>query len=97
MCLHCRHESSAESRNLTEKAKIRKWGNSLALRIPKPVADGLGLERDSLVELSVTKQTLVVAPAPRAAPSLADLLKRVTRENIHGETDFGSSAGREAW
>lgn len=79
------------------KAKIQKWGNSLALRIPKPLAEGLGLERDSLVELSMTKKTLVVAPAPKAAPSLAELLKRVTRENIHGEADFGAPVGREAW
>jgi antitoxin MazE len=79
------------------KAKIQKWGNSLALRIPKPVADGLGLERDSLVELTMTKKTLIVAPAPKMARSLADLLQRVTRENIHGESDFGSPVGRETW
>jgi len=79
------------------KATIQKWGNSLALRIPKAFAEELGLERDSLVELIMTKKTLVVAPAPKAAPRLADLLERVTRENIHAETDFGSPVGREAW
>jgi antitoxin MazE len=79
------------------KATIQKWGNSLALRIPKAFADELGLERDSLVELTMTKKTLVVAPAPKAGPLLADLLKRVSRENIHAETDLGSPVGREAW
>jgi antitoxin MazE len=79
------------------KAKIQKWGNSLALRIPKPVADGLHLERDSLVELTMTKRTLVVVPAPKAAPRLADMLERVTHDNLHGEADFGSPVGREAW
>jgi antitoxin MazE len=79
------------------KATIQKWGNSLALRIPKAVAEGLGLERNSLVELSMTKKTLVVVPAPKATPSLADLLERVTPHNLHTEADFGSPIGREAW
>jgi antitoxin MazE len=79
------------------KAKIQKWGNSLALRIPKLVADGLHLERDSLVELTVTKKTLVVVPAPKAGPRLADMMERVTRDNVHGEADFGPPVGREAW
>lgn len=79
------------------KATIQKWGNSLALRIPKAFAEELGLERDSLVELIMTKKTLVVAPAPKATPRLADLLDRVSRENLHGEADFGTPVGREAW
>jgi antitoxin MazE len=79
------------------KATLQKWGNSLALRIPKAFADELGLERDSLVELTMTKKTLVVAPASKAGPRLADLLKQVTRENLHGEADFGLPVGREAW
>lgn len=79
------------------KATIQKWGNSLALRIPKAFAEELGLERDSLVELSMTKKTLVVVPAPKAAPSLAGLLERVTPHNLHAETDFGTPVGREAW
>ncbi len=79
------------------KARVQKWGNSLALRLPKPLADQLGLVRDSLVDLSMVKKTLVVTPAPKAPPRLEDLLERVTPENIHGETDFGSRAGREAW
>jgi antitoxin MazE len=82
---------------MTVKTKIQKWGNSLALRIPRPLADELGLERDSLVDLTMTKKTLVVAPAPKALPRLEDLLARVTSGNLHGEADFGSPAGREAW
>ena len=79
------------------RLRVQKWGNSLALRIPRPLADELGLERDSLVDLTMTKKTLVVAPAPEAPPRLEDLLNRVTSDNLHGEADFGSPAGREAW
>ena len=53
------------------KAKIQKWGNSLALRIPKPIAEDLGVAQNSLVDLVMMKKTLVVTPAPRATPCLA--------------------------
>ena len=79
------------------KTKIQKWGNSLALRIPKLVANDLGLAQDSIVELTMTKKTLVVAPAARPTVRLAELLEKVVPRNIHGEVDFGSPKGHEAW
>ena len=79
------------------KATIQKWGNSLALRIPKAVAAELGLARDSRVYLTMAKKTLVVTPAPKAPPRLEDLLEQVTSDNIHGEADLGSPVGREVW
>ena len=79
------------------KTRIRKWGNSLALRIPRVVADELGLERDSLVNLTMIRKKLVVAPAPKERPRLEELLDRVTAANLHAEADFGSPVGHEAW
>jgi antitoxin component of MazEF toxin-antitoxin module len=61
------------------------------------VADELGLERDSLVDLTMMKKQLVVAPAPKEQPRLEELLDRVTSANVHAEADFGSPVGREAW
>jgi antitoxin MazE len=79
------------------KAMIQKWGNSLALRIPKTVAEELGLEQRSLVELSMTRGTLVLRPARKARPTLAALLEKVTTDNIHAEADLGPPQGRESW
>ena len=79
------------------KATIQKWGNSLAVRIPKAFADELGLERDSLVALTMTKGMLVLKPAKRVRPALAALLDRVTPDNIHAEVDLGPPQGRESW
>ncbi len=79
------------------KATIQKWGNSLALRIPRTVAVELGLEQRSLVELSMTRGTLVLKPAKRARPALADLLDKITTENTHAEVDLGPPQGRESW
>jgi len=76
--------------------KVQKWGNSLAVRIPKAFADELGLENNAVVEMTLNEGKLVVKVAPRQ-PTLEDLLARVTPENIHKEIDDGGSVGREAW
>ncbi|HEY7213741.1 MAG TPA: AbrB/MazE/SpoVT family DNA-binding domain-containing protein [Thermoanaerobaculia bacterium] len=79
------------------RAKIQRWGNSLAVRIPKPVAEAAGLEPQSAVEISLVKGSLVVTPCPKPARSLEELLAQVTDENLHGEVDTGSPVGREIW
>jgi len=77
-------------------ATIQKWGNSLALRIPRAVAQQIKVSEGKPVELSVDADTLVVRPARRRY-RLADLLRRVTPENVHPETDWGQRVGREVW
>ncbi|OFW52423.1 MAG: multidrug transporter MatE [Actinobacteria bacterium RBG_16_67_10] len=79
------------------ETRVQKWGNSLALRIPKPFADELGLTQRTEVDVSVRDGKLVAVPVRRAGPRLADLLARVTRANRHSEAAFGPRAGREAW
>ena len=79
------------------RAKIQRWGNSLAVKLPKPFAEEAGLEPHSAVELSVVQGSLVVTPLPESAWSLEDLLAQVTDENIHEEIDTGSPVGREIW
>lgn len=78
------------------KAKVQRWGNSLAIRIPKAYAADLRVEAGSVVDLDVLEAKLVVTPEP-VVPSLDALLARVTPENVHGETDVGPAVGREAW
>jgi len=77
------------------ETQVKRWGNSLALRIPKPFADEVGLEEDALVELTVVDGALVVAPALEL--SLDKLLEQVTEENLHPEIDSGPAVGKEAW
>ncbi len=77
--------------------KIRKWGNSLALRIPKALADSVGLGNGTEIELIIEGEKLVIMRSPSSHPDLEDLLSRVTTENVHEEIDFGEPVGREAW
>jgi len=79
------------------RVHVQKWGNSLALRIPKPFAEDVGVEAGTVVEVSVSGGRLVAAPLRTRAVRLNDLLRRVTKRNLHGETDTGLGVGREAW
>ncbi len=79
------------------KTRVQKWGNSLALRIPKSVAAEVGLDQDALVELSLVDGKLVVAPVVEPAVTLDQLLAGVTEDNLHREVDTGPAIGNEAW
>lgn len=79
------------------KARVQRWGNSLALRIPKAFASELGLDAGSAVEVTLEDRTLSVRPSPTPAYRLEELLPQVTAANRHGEEDFGTPTGGEAW
>jgi antitoxin MazE len=78
------------------QTRIKKWGNSLAVRIPKPLAVEAGLESDSLVEISLMDNRLVLTPL-EPAWTLESLLAQVTEDNLHGEVNTGPATGNEEW
>ena len=79
------------------RSKVQKWGNCLALRIPKPYAEEAGLTPDTPVELSMLEGKIVVARADAHAFTLDVLVKRITPRNVHREVDMGDAVGNEAW
>ena len=79
------------------EARVQKWGNSLALRIPKPFATEAGIEEDSSVQIELVEGRLVITPVAEPHPTLEELLARVTEGNLHGEVTAGPAVGREAW
>ena len=79
------------------KTRVQKWGNSLALRIPKSFATEVGLQTDSSVEVSLVKGKLIIAPIVKRKLTLRALLAQVTDNNLHREVDTGSAVGSEAW
>ncbi len=79
------------------KARVQKWGNSLALRIPKSFATEAGLQADAAVELSLVKGKLVVQAITPQSLTLDQLLQRITDENLPGEWDTGPAIGKEVW
>lgn len=77
--------------------KVQKWGNSLALRIPKAFAVDAQLENDSLVEISIVKGQIIVTPVPAPSWTLDELLAGITEENLHAEVETGTAVGNEVW
>jgi len=79
------------------QTKIKKWGNSLALRIPKLFALDANLELNKLVDLSIDKHSIIITPIGEKEYSLKKLLKGVSENNLHGEFDTGAPVGKEVW
>ncbi|MDY6892692.1 MAG: AbrB/MazE/SpoVT family DNA-binding domain-containing protein [Chloroflexota bacterium] len=79
------------------KTRIQKWGNSLAVRIPKSFAVEAGLEYDAPVDMSLVDGKLVVKPIVESVLTLESLLEQVTERNIHKEVDTGHPTGNETW
>ena len=79
------------------KARIQKWGNSLALRIPKSFATHSNIEQGSVVDLSLDNGRMIVEPAKEQEYALEELLARITKKNLHSEVDFGLPVGKEVW
>ena len=77
--------------------RVQRWGNSLAVRIPKSFAEEVGLVDGSPVEMRLVDGALVVEPASAPPLSLDRLLEGVTESNRHAEVDTGPVRGSEAW
>ena len=78
------------------QTKVQRWGNSLAVRIPKAFADDMGLAEESAIDMELTDGALRLSPA---SPTyrLDDLLSEVTDDNLHQEVDTGRAVGQEVW
>jgi antitoxin MazE len=79
------------------RTRVQKWGNSLALRIPKSFALEVGLRANAAVELSLVEGALVVQPVTPQRLTLDELLRGVTDDNKPGEWDTGPAVGKEVW
>ena len=81
--------------------EFRKWGNSLAVRIPKALADAVKVSDGKRAEIKVENGSLVLRPIvkPGRKPryTLDELLNGMTRDNVPQEVDWGLQRGNEAW
>ncbi|MCH7688522.1 MAG: AbrB/MazE/SpoVT family DNA-binding domain-containing protein [Planctomycetes bacterium] len=77
--------------------KIRKWGNSLGVRIPKSLATDVRVEDGCSVDLSIENGRLVIVPIAQDGQNLDELLDQITPQNLHGELETGKPVGGEVW
>ena len=79
------------------QTRIQKWGNSLALRIPKAFAIEARLEEDAVVDIALVEGQIIIKLIAVHEWTLEELLAGVTRNNIHREIETGSKVGKELW
>jgi antitoxin MazE len=81
------------------KVAFQKWGNSLALRVPKKFADEIGATDGKAAKMTVRNGKLVVkivrSPQRKRRCKLDELVAGITPENRHEEIDFGPPLGNE--
>jgi len=77
------------------KTAVQKWGNSLALRIPKAFAAQARIRKGTPVNLTLQRGRMIVVPLRAEEITLKKLLAKVTAENLHPETDWGPPLGKE--
>ncbi len=78
-------------------SRVQKWGNSLAVRIPKAFADEMNLVENASIRLMLKDGALIITPDAEPKWNLDELLAGVTDENIHGEWETGGPTGKEPW
>ncbi len=79
------------------KSQLAKWGNSLAVRIPKQIVETARLSEGEQLALSVGKDRSVVMRPFRRRYRLEELVSQITPRNRHDETDWGPPVGEEKW
>jgi antitoxin MazE len=78
------------------KTTIQKWGNSLAVRIPRPFADEIHLQENTPVDLTIRSGKLVIVPSDPVL-TLESLVEQITDKNRHDEIGTGRRVGNEVW
>jgi len=73
---------------------IKKWGNSLGVRIPKNFAKNLSLKDGTIVEIKENEGEIIIYPVK---DELSDMLSRINESNIHSEFETGKPEGKEIW
>ena len=79
------------------RTKVQKWGNSLGVRIPRGLAEEVGLAAGSEISLTAKDGELVLRPSLPSRLRLTELLAGITQETIHASIDTGDAVGAEAF
>jgi antitoxin MazE len=78
-------------------SQLTRWGNSVAVRVPKRVLEDAQLAEGDSIELTATKPGVILLRSVEKKPTLHSLLSAITAENCHDETDWGAAVGNELW
>jgi len=75
--------------------KVQMWGNSLAIRIPKAIAENINISQGTQIEFSLNEGRIILTPIKGPKYSLNELLDGINNNNLHNETETGLPLGNE--
>ncbi|MGB8064076.1 MAG: AbrB/MazE/SpoVT family DNA-binding domain-containing protein [Candidatus Sulfotelmatobacter sp.] len=75
--------------------QIVKWGNSLAIRIPKPVAEEAGVGEGDPIVVEAVNGRIQLRPDKKRVPTLQELVAQITPENRYAAVETGRARGKE--
>ena len=75
------------------RTRIRKWGNSLGVRIPSALAEDARLHEGAEVDVTIREGQLVIVPVL----SLAELVAGITATNLPAIAEDDAPRGGEQW
>lgn len=78
-------------------AVVAKWGNSLAIRIPKSIAEQAQVSEGTGITFNVEGNSIVITPQIRKKYTLDELLEGMTPDQFHPEFETGNAVGNEDW
>ena len=76
-------------------SRVQKWGNSLAVRIPKPLAEDAEVKEDTVLNLAVSDGKIVATPVRRRKISLTQLLAKVNRQTFTQKSNWFAGRARD--
>jgi antitoxin MazE len=74
---------------------IRKWGNSLGIRIPNLIVREFSLKDGSAVEIQDMGDEIIIKPKKKN--KFPEMLDAINEQNIHGEIETNGPVGQEIW
>ena len=79
------------------QVQLTKWGNSVAVRLPKAMLEAAKLQVGDTVEIEPAASGGILVRAKRRWPTIEERIESITPETLHPETDTGSPVGNEVW
>ncbi|MEJ5244984.1 MAG: AbrB/MazE/SpoVT family DNA-binding domain-containing protein [Bacteroidota bacterium] len=77
--------------------QVRKWGNSLGIRIPQSIANQINIQDGSRINLVLKKNKIELIPVDTDVFELDNLISLISEENLHQEAETGDKQGKEIW
>ena len=79
------------------KSQLVKWGNSLAVRIPKTILEKAEMNERERIDVAVHEKGVITIRKTEPKMTLDSLVEKITRKNLHKETVWGPRVGKEIW